>query len=227
MKIAIIGTGPTWDHAPTDFQKWGIPGLWNTGIKLDRLYEVHSAIRVQKIFNDEIKTAGAKLKWMKDQNIFIHPTLQTTFPNGNVMDYQKHIDMFGPYFTSSISWMIAEAIMENPEEIGIYGVSMASSSEYGHQKPSISYLLGWARAKGIKITVPDGCELLSFPWIYGLQDPPPIADTLAKKKAEVNGYMGEAEDEYLQAKAKYHHGKGFMEALEYFEDNFWSHSRKK
>ncbi|HSE44674.1 MAG TPA: hypothetical protein VLA89_05030, partial [Gemmatimonadales bacterium] len=68
------------------------------------------------------------------------------------------------YFTNTISWMIGLAIMEGAEEIGVYGVDMmmdgGEGSEYGWQRPSCEFFLGWARGAGIKVHLPDESDLL-------------------------------------------------------------------
>lgn len=76
------------------------------------------------------------------------------------------------YFTSSFSYMLAMAIMEGATEIGIWGVDLVHGEEYEEQRPCAEYLLGIARAKGIKITIPQQSALLKSPWVYGRDDTP-------------------------------------------------------
>ncbi len=76
------------------------------------------------------------------------------------------------YFTNSISFMIGLAIMEGFKEIGIYGVDMmvggnSPGSEYGWQRPSCEWLIGWAGAAGITIDIPDESDLMKTAFPYG------------------------------------------------------------
>jgi hypothetical protein len=77
------------------------------------------------------------------------------------------------YFTNSISYMIALAIYEKYEEIGIYGVDMATggfdtpNGEYAHQRPSCEYYIGIAVGRNIKVTVPSSADLLKTRFLYG------------------------------------------------------------
>lgn len=75
------------------------------------------------------------------------------------------------YFTNSISYMIALAIMEGATEIGVYGVDMmmggGEGSEYGYQRPSCEFFLGWARAAGITVHIPKESDLLHTAFPYG------------------------------------------------------------
>jgi hypothetical protein len=81
------------------------------------------------------------------------------------------------YFTNTISWMIALAILEGFKEIGIWGVDMAVSSplraqnEYSHQRPSCEYFIGIAEGRGIKVHLPDECDLLKSRFLYAINEP--------------------------------------------------------
>jgi hypothetical protein len=70
-------------------------------------------------------------------------------------------DIGRPYLTSSVAYAIALAIHERAEEIGLWGVDMAVGTEYQTQRPGCEWLIGLAMGRGIRITLPDGCNLLS------------------------------------------------------------------
>lgn len=57
------------------------------------------------------------------------------------------------WFESSFAYMIALAISKNPQEIHIWGVRMAAEEEYWYQRENCSYLIGYARGKGIKVHI--------------------------------------------------------------------------
>ena len=119
---------------------------------------------------------------------------------------------FESYFTNSISYLIAMAIMLGFEEIHMYGVDMAQDnilhSEYGHQRPSCEYFIGVAQGHGIKVVLPPGSDLLKSAHWYGLDDDgfsqklQARFTEVAKKKeqirAEMNEYAGRAQ--FLQAR---------------------------
>lgn len=220
MKISLLGTGNGWELAPKEGEIWCVPGLHGR-VSPTRVYEVHSGQTLASVGMSQ-----EKLEWMKAQSMVVHPSLHNSFPNCRVIDFQKHIDKFGPYFTSSLSWMLAEAIEENPEEIGIYGVSMCSQTEYAHQKPGCTYLIGWARALGIKVTIPPTSELLAAPYIYGMQDKPAMITAIENRKKEIIKNKDKAEDDWVLAKANFHHQQGALEAFEFFENNWWAGGKK-
>ena len=74
------------------------------------------------------------------------------------------------YFTNSVSFMLALAIHEGADVIGIYGVDMAVLSEYNEQRPSCEYYIGVAKGRGIEILLPTEADLLKTRWIYGYED---------------------------------------------------------
>lgn len=84
------------------------------------------------------------------------------------------------YFTNSISWMLGKAIMDlcpdgktpvEGAELGVWGVDMmmagGKGSEYGYQRPSCEFFLGFARGLGIKVHVPRESDLLKTAFQYG------------------------------------------------------------
>lgn len=88
------------------------------------------------------------------------------------------------YFTNSISWMLAKAIMDLTElgadgkyhaipgaEIGVFGVDMmmagGQGSEYGYQRPSCEWLIGVAQGLGIVVHIPKESDLLKTAFVYG------------------------------------------------------------
>lgn len=79
------------------------------------------------------------------------------------------------YFTNSISFFIAFAILEGFEEIHLYGVDMMTSAmpaggggaEYSYQRPSCEYWMGIAEGYGVKVVLPEECDLLKCAFPYG------------------------------------------------------------
>ena len=93
-------------------------------------------------------------------------------------------EAFGYYFTNSISWMLALAIYEGFPEIHMYGIEMALSGEYGYQRPSVEYFVGIARGMGLKVYLPERCDLLKTTVLYGYEDHKPMAEKLRQQRME-------------------------------------------
>ena len=73
-------------------------------------------------------------------------------------------EMHTDYFTNSISYMIAYALHIGVTEIDIHRVNMLQihnkGAEYSFQKPNIEYWIGYARGKGVTVTVHDETAIL-------------------------------------------------------------------
>ena len=89
-------------------------------------------------------------------------------PNAIKYPLKEVSALVGDYYNSSIAYMLALAIFEEYDKIGIWGVDMDRQGEPGHadeyrdERPNCEYLLGFAKAKGIEIYLPDECPLLKF-----------------------------------------------------------------
>ena len=112
-------------------------------------------------------------------------------------DFYRYFSLDGQkpcnYFTNSISWMIGLAIMEGFTEIHVYGVDMmmggGNGSEYGWQRPSCEWLIGWARGKGIKLVLPDESDLMKTAFPYGDKAGNAYRLKLAQHKKELQGRL--------------------------------------
>lgn len=71
-----------------------------------------------------------------------------------------------PYFTSTTAYMIALAIYKGFQEIRIYGVEMASDTEYVRQRDGVTFWLGVAIGRGINVVLQKRSLLMSGP-LYG------------------------------------------------------------
>lgn len=60
------------------------------------------------------------------------------------------------WYNSSPAYMLALAIHEGAESIGLYGVDVRDDSEYAYESPCLEYLIGLAVGKGIEIIIPQG-----------------------------------------------------------------------
>jgi len=167
MKVAIVGLSPTThDLAPfydPDWEVWGLP--WDDGwwVYYDRLFEMHD---LRLLESEASKRRLGYFDKLKEVDVPLYMQ-EKYFENVTPYPFDA-IEI--KYFNSSIAYMLALAIHEKAEEIGIYGVDMKGDDEYGYQKPNIEYLLGLAEGKGIKVTVPDESPLLKFNntgiWFY-------------------------------------------------------------
>ena len=163
VKIAVIGLSrTTHDLAPWDdptWEKWGMP--WDEGYwpRCDRLFEMHDL----RLLKSATCRKSDYLDRLRDLDIplFMQFSYQE-IPNAMGYPFGEVSSVTGNVWNSSIAYMLAMAIYENPEEIGLWGVDMKADDEYGYQRPNCEYLIGLARGRGIKVTIPDESPLCKF-----------------------------------------------------------------
>lgn len=180
MKIGILGTAHTFHQAPFNDPSWE---LWACNLgeppRWDRWFQLH---------NDETIDGNAgHSAWLAAQTkpVYLQKP-RADIPNALVYPMPAMVAKYGTwFFTSSIAFMLALALEEEPEEIGLWGVCMADATEYGAQKNGVRFFLQLARMRGIKITLPAESEVLVPGKIYGYQEPSWLEVKVAARTAEL------------------------------------------
>lgn len=197
-KLAIVGCADSKKFAPVEdlsFDIWGMNNLYPHLSRANKWFEIHHITsdgtnylrRGERIFrgqvvNDYMKQMG---EWAQKLSIPVYMQQHWDIvPTCIAYPLKDIIARFGRYFTNSVSYMIALAIMEKYEEIHVYGVDMAvmavadkyditnpESNEYSYQRPSVEWLLGWCMGAGIKLYLPQECDLLKTRFLYGFEQP--------------------------------------------------------
>jgi len=150
MKITIVGKANGWKDAPYEGIVWGIHSHC-----LERPFTM--VWDMHKIDGTDIER-GCSLGWHRE---IIEHINKNKIP---YMTLKKHdniptsiefpIDeMELKYSESSVSYMIWYAYHMGATEIELYGVNMSNTDEYEEQLKSTDYWIGYARGKGIKVTV--------------------------------------------------------------------------
>jgi hypothetical protein len=195
-KVAILGFADSYAVAPFEdpsVEIWGINELHRYLVRWDRWFELHARA------NFEIKgnrDQEAHVNWLRAQKPVGHPEHKPVYmrerfadiPAGVVLPLEALAERFfgqhgwPPYFTSSIAFMLALAIYEGRDAqhrpisedavgwIGLYGIDLASDTEYAEQRPCAEYLIGLARGLGIEVVIADGAALLRHDHVYGFED---------------------------------------------------------
>jgi len=138
----------------------------------------------------------------------------TPYPKEEVM---RH---YGPpavyFYTSSLSWMFALAILEQPDEIGLFGVDMSAAEEiYLQQRAGCHYWIGKAWEAGIKVTVPPQSDLLRPPPLYGFCERDPMYQKLLVRQKELEGRVGHATNQFKQVEHEMLYLRGAVEDVSY------------
>lgn len=203
MKIAIVGSAPTSIHlAPVADPAWQIWGCSPASVglltRVDRWFELHAfepgTAAFKRDYSPEYLVFLAALKCPVEM---ISTHLQV--PKSRAYPKMEMLAEFGSYFfTSTVSWMLAQAIMERPDEIGLWGVDMAASTEYAQQRPACHHFIDLAQRKGIIVTVPPESDLLEPPPLYGFCEMLPQWKRLQARKAELQDAFDHFESQRAQ-----------------------------
>ena len=159
-KIAIVGWSVTRASAPYGDEDWDIWVMNRNLLNYPRHtlhFDVHDTYNIPLEYAKYISENKEKSVLTGTDPRFNEATI---YPKDLI------IEKYGDFFTNSMSWMIAYAIEQNPTDIGIYGVDCMAKEEYSEQRPSIMYMLGIARGKGINLHFPGGCKLFRKEKLY-------------------------------------------------------------
>ena len=221
-KVAIIGwAGTSRDLAPWNdptWEKWGLNTMAQHipyAQHLNRLYQLHDVETVRL----DITEDPPYWQWMCDNQsipVYMH------YPQpeiGMAVQYptEEITKKYRNYLTNTVSWMIAHAIEEGAETIGVWGVDMAASSEYGQQRPSCEYFLGLAEGRGIEIVLPPESDLLRASSQYGLVNDSALAKACNVRISEMNTRMQECMNAQNQNAMTISRLQGGIEVAEYFK----------
>ena len=168
-RVAIVGFAPTWNQTPFKDETldiWACNEFYLVGPRIDVLFELHSRHEVE---NKERNRNH--LGWLQTATIPIFMTHHfSDIPMSIPFPKDRIVEKYGSYFTNTISWQIALAIEMGYKEIYLYGINMANDDEYKSQRPSVEYFIGLARGLGIKVHVPDECDICKSWYLYGFEN---------------------------------------------------------
>ncbi len=222
-RIALIGSAPSSVAlAPFHDQSWDIwgcsPGAYPVVKRADAWFELHrweppvigDAQRQKPWFTPEY------VEWLRRFPGTVWLNEETPdIPNGKASPVEEVLSTYGPYFfTSSLSWMFAAALqIEDLEEIGLWGVDMSATEEYGYQRAGCHYFITLARKSGIKITVPAESDLLQPPALYGISESSPMMIKLLARRNELMNRVNHARAARDQAIMEEHFVNGAIDDL--------------
>jgi hypothetical protein len=179
-KVALVGFAESWKQAPFNdpsVEIWSLNEFWKYAPRWNRWFELHDAdcLGVTKRNLDEGEQRR-HLEWLAAQKpgkpIYMQPQFcDGRFPAAVPYPLEQMIARFGKYFTSTIGYMLALAIAEGYQWIGLYGIDLASDVEYPGQRPNTEYLIGLARGMGRTVVVTETSALLKAGHLYGYEQP--------------------------------------------------------
>lgn len=204
-RVALVGTAPSSVHAPFGDESWQI---WGVGLRAkhvtraDRWFELHRLAGEPAAWAAEWRRLMRE--WTHECEIWMFYPEHDLGPKIVAMDASALKDKYGTFFmTSSFSWMMAQAIEEGFEEIGLWGVDMEYGTEYRQQRVGLRHFIEVARLKGIKITrvASSGIALEPIPYPFWMDDPLLQKAALRKKAFTENRLNAKSVSEDMEAQA--------------------------
>ena len=204
MKIACLGSAPSSvllaPFGNPDWQIWACsPGTYYQMPRCDAFFELHrwEPGVVGKPHTQKQWFSPEYVAWMGQQKLVWMYEPVPEIPNSKALPFAQMNKRWGSYFwTSSLAYMLAMAmdlIIEErakrkasgmPQEIqdklsledavGLWGVDMAATEEYGYQRAGCQHFLCEANRLGIGIAVPPESDIIRPMPPYGLFESTPF-----------------------------------------------------
>lgn len=216
LKIAIVGTSPSGEHAPYDDKSWQI---WGIGTREKYVTRANKWFELHRL---EAEPQGWVNHWRKEIRHFSDDCELVMFypendlgPKVTPYPREKIERKFGTYFlTSSFAWMTALAIDMKPKEIAFYGVDMEFGTEYAKQRGGLRHFIGIARILGIDVTRLTSSGILFEPTPYPFIQDDPLLEKLALRRHMLEKHMTERMNNLLLHKLGMAEANALIESWE-------------
>ncbi len=220
MKIAIMGSAPSSrTMAPFQDPAWEVwccsPPNYDSP-RVDAWFELHNLDR-----KFSVQQNGPYL-----EVITRHPRVYITkpdarLPNGLLFDWKPLVHKYGNYFfTSSIAWMMAAALELKPDKIGLWGIDMSATEEYGYQRAGLHYFIQKAEEAGTAVFAPGTSDIKQGVPLYAIKEHWPMWQKYNARKNELRDRLNQAEDCIQKASKDQAVLKGALDDMQYNE-NTW------
>ena len=198
-KVALCGFAESYKLAPFDdptVEVWGLNELHKYLPRWNRWFEIHDAETLGVSQRDLTEGEQKRhLTWLSQDHgagkvIYMQPQFcGSRFPNAVPFPLDDLAATFkrGRYFTSSIAMMLAVAIKDGYDWIGLYGIDLASDVEYQDQRPCAEYYVGVAEGLGREVVIAPTSAICKAGHVYAfeksLKQGNPILDAVKSHKA--------------------------------------------
>jgi hypothetical protein len=222
VKVALVGGAPSSRMlAPYKDESWEIwatsPSNYQLLPRVTRWFELHKGWQLWG--GQGHPDQSFYVEWLEHHSrdkFTLYMIDQEDIRHAEVFPKDELVAEFSSYFfTSTFSWMMAFAIHEGAEEIGIFGIDMTAMEEYRQQRPNFQHFMWLAKERGIKITVPLQSDIMNPPPLYGYAFATPIGQKLSIREEELKRRIAEAESERNKLNVVIDRLTGSLDNLDY------------
>lgn len=158
-KWMILGTGDGWQAAPHETEK--IVMCLNDYIYMEKYGIQPDFLCIMDVLDEKpqivsgINNLGEVIARINRMNVpFIGPYKYAEIPLSEAFPLEACEKEFGqPYFSNTIAYMVAFALLNGAKEIELFGVNQASGGEYFYEKAGLEYWIGVAVGRGVKVVI--------------------------------------------------------------------------
>ena len=228
-----------------DWEIWACsPGCWAVAPRITRFFEVHRFEPGQEWFSPEY------CHFLRTFNGPVYTGAAIPeIPNHVVYPIDAMEAKFSAYFfTSSLALMLALAIdtieqvrrarngamvsvapelrqylteTDNDDIIGLWGVDMSATEEYGYQRPGCQFFILEAMRRGIGVYLPKESDLMRPMPVYGISEWDHNYTKLTARARELNGVCQRLSNEIAAAQTRLNQEQGALGTLGAFV-NTWT-----
>jgi hypothetical protein len=154
-KLAIVGSNPLthpivpWDDFECDFWVFNEAAQYDWCKRTDGVFQVHKRVRYRRKHNLQHSKHWEWLQkphdfpiWMIDIDEKVPASVK--YPLQEVID---KLNCEAKMFSSTMGYAIALGLFMEYDEISIYGIEVASGTEYQYQRDGLAYWVGFAQGK--------------------------------------------------------------------------------
>lgn len=173
-KVLICATGAGWEAVPKNSEKtiYALNDYISTeryGLNPDILFIMDILDEKPGIVSGS-SNLGETIQRINNMRIpLVAPFKYEEIPLSEAFPLEECVKEFGlPYFTNTICYMIAYALLKGAREIELYGVNQAGSHEYMEERGGVEYWIGIANGMGVNVTINGkDSQLLKYKGRYG------------------------------------------------------------
>ena len=218
-KIALVGSAPSSDKlapfALPDWEIWACSPGNHVAPRVDAWFEMHSLERKIVPGNEPyvacLKSHPRVYVSKEDQRL---PNA-IVYPINEVRQFFGGRRFFDTFLQSSVSYMLAMAIMQKPEIIGLWGIDMAADEEYAYQRPGCHYFFDEAQRRDIGIMGPPQSDILEPLPAYGYKEHDPSYWRQKARKIELKHGIEKAEQKIREAEQEALIKRGALADIKY------------